>query len=256
MATEKSLTVKTKLKAVLENAVGATQFIRTHAEMAMHVEGWAVELLPYRLEVMSFIRARGKDSNNFNDVVQYGSLYLTASDDFLRGEHIKADVELTKAEKRELTEELSDAFADDNMKDKMMTKAAAVGWMLYDILTPYIDQQLVEKVIQKKLLSIRLNLVSKFVTDEIEKTAGQLKKGAMIAERLEESGLVVNADDTVSCKTPQIQKIWDELQDPNHPDRKDDAFASDGDVHLEEELNKLNTPIAKMLLSCYNTVRL
>lgn len=249
-------TVKDKLYAVLENAHGATQFIRAHASMAMAVDDWDEQLMRPRMELTAFILSSGKNINSFNDVVQYGSMFLAASEDFLRGEHVKEHVKLTLAERKELKEELNDAFNDDRLKDQLMTKAAAIGWMLYDILYPHLDQQQIEAVIQKKLLSIRLNLVSKFAVDEIQKTVAELKKGVMIAERLEESGLIINADDTVTCGNAHVQKIWDELQDPNHEDREEKAFANDEAANLDGLVKVLDSPVAKMVLSSHDIVTL
>jgi len=252
--TNQPIAVKDKIYAVLENANGATQFIRAHASMAMHVENWALQLMPVRLELAAFLQGRGRDINNFNDVVQYGSLFLTASEDFLRGEHIKQDVSLTEAEKKELREELQDAFSDDKMKDQLMTKAAAIGWVLYDILTPHIDQVKVEAIIQKKLAGIRLNLVSKFASDQIQEVTIQLKKGLAISENLEENGLTVNTDETVSCSTAEVKQFWDKLQDPTNEfhEHKD----VDSNEAMDEELKNLNTSIAKMVLECHNIVKM
>lgn len=253
--TTKQKTVKDKLKNVIHNVHGAKQFIRAHASMAMYVANWEVELMPHRLELAAFLEARGKDINNFNDVIQHGSLFLTASEDFLRGEFVKENVKLTQAEQENLKEELSDAFEDDKMKDKLMTKAAAVGWVIYDILRPHVDQEKVEELIQQKLAGIRLNLVSKFITDKIEDTTKDIERSLVLADRLEDTGIIINADDTVSCTTQEAKEYWDKFQNLTSKEAEEQGFVEADVDDVEEDLQQFHTEFAKMILECHENIK-
>lgn len=243
---KKKQTVRNKILSVLENIVGAQQFIRAHAAMAMHVDNWEVELMPLRLELAAFVESREKDVNNLNHVIQFGSLWLTTEESFLRGEFVKENVKLTQEERENLKEELADAFHDPKLKDRMMTKAAAIGWVIYDIMTPYIDSAMVEEIIQRKIAGIRLNLMSKFASDQIEKVSKDMQKGLMVADRLEHMGLVLNADETVECESDNLQEYWNKISAPDYV--SPDASVMDTPEAIEEELKDLKTPIAKMLL--------
>ncbi len=250
--TPKVPSIHKKLKAVKENVRGSISFIRAFCEYTLHNDNWNPDLEPVREKLKAFIITRSASPDSYNDVVQYGSLFLATLQHFFRGEHVEQNVALTEKEKIEMSAEFSEIFADANARKDLMTYAAAIGWQLIIILDEFVDHKAADEQLAKKIESLKLNFSGMLLSDKLQKTMVSVDKGLVLADKLKSVGIIVKTDGTIKTTSEQGAAAVAEMEKDVKEGNKE-LFDEGIDA---EEIDLLNTPLGKLICECTSLVKL
>jgi hypothetical protein len=244
MNTVQPSTVQSKINTVTSNISGILQFLKVMAQYSLYnPDTWQKDIQPVQEKFKEFLAIRGASETSLKDLIQYGPLFIGTIERFFRAEHIQQNVALTEKEKRELEEELTEAFSDEKDREQIALYGTAVGSFIRDLLVPTVDMQIVQERVSKKLEELRPNLENLEIAETIVNKTTVVNKLNLLINHLEDAGVTIDLNGEVKISNESTRK-----QVENHPVEPLEKI-------ILQELESLKDPLTQLLLSCDRTKR-